>query len=207
MKIFKFLKEYWGFVAILIIAFLYFVVFPQWICDQMQSRNYETNIYVTNHISQPEPTAAIEQPRIEDDEPLECCEMLHSSDINDIDAFKKNLRGLAPYADMFLQAEVQTGVNAKFLAAIAALESGWGSSDLAKYKNNLFGWTDENGYTGFGTKEECILMVADDLKEKYLSEDGEYFEGWRIEDVAKHYNTVNPAWSDKVREIMMMLGE
>jgi len=65
------------------------------------------------------------------------------------------IKGLAPYAEAFLQAEEQYGINAKLLIAISALESGWGTSELAKTNNNLFGWTSSSGYASFNTVEEC----------------------------------------------------
>ena len=215
MKIYRIIKNNWGFFTILLITFLYFFVLPVWYYNYKIKMEYRMWMsYTQIHIaeSQNESESDTEAPEdwtigVEDDETVECCEMLQPSNIDDIDKFKNNLRGLAPYAEIFIQAEVQTGVNARFLAAIAALESGWGKSDLAKYKDNLFGWTCEYGYESFGTKQECILMVAQDIKDKYLTEGGAYFEGWTVEDVAKHYNTVNPAWADTVREIMIMLGE
>lgn len=39
----------------------------------------------------------------------------------------------------FLEAERVTGINAAFLVAVAALESGWGTSDICKDKYNFYG--------------------------------------------------------------------
>ena len=52
---------------------------------------------------------------------------------------------LKPYAEAFLNAEADYDINACFLAAVAAHESGWGQSGLEKNKNNLFGWKGKDG--------------------------------------------------------------
>ena len=76
---------------------------------------------------------------------------------------------LKEYAEEFLQAEEDYGINACFLASIAALESGWGRSDLAKNKNNLFGWKGKDGYKEFESPERCIDFVAWKLSKKYIN--------------------------------------
>lgn len=83
---------------------------------------------------------------------------------------EKGLRyDLVDYANTFIQAEQETGINAVFLASVSALESGWGRSDVANEYNNLFGWSSNNGYKHFESKEECILFVAHKIKELYLT--------------------------------------
>ena len=64
------------------------------------------------------------------------------------------LKGLSDYAEEFLAAEEKYGVNAVFLASLAAFESGWGKHCFRQ--NNLFGW----GKKEFCSKEECIDFVA-----------------------------------------------
>ncbi len=82
------------------------------------------------------------------------------------------------YADTFIECEEKHGVNAVMLASIAALESGWGESDIAKDTNNLFGWKDEDGeYMKFYSRESCIRYVSKAISEKYLNEDGDYYTG------------------------------
>lgn len=109
---------------------------------------------------------------------------------------------LAPLEDTFLAAEATYGVDARFLAAVAALESGWGKSELARKKNNLFGWRGADGYMAFDSPEECIDHVAKYLAEEYLSSEGLYYNGLTVEDVAEHYCGGNEAWVEMVKEIM-----
>lgn len=90
---------------------------------------------------------------------------------------------LIPLASYFLEAEELYGVNACYLASIAALESGWGRYQFRE--NNLFGF----GRKSFDTPEECIYYVAEFLATEYLSEDGKYFGGgYSLYHVNKYYN-------------------
>lgn len=101
---------------------------------------------------------------------------------------------LKPYAEAFLNAEANYDVNACFLASIAALESGWGRSDLAKNKNNLFGWKGRNGYKEFESPERCIDFVAWKLAKKYISKGLD-----TIDKIAPVY--CNEEWAGYVKDI------
>ena len=101
---------------------------------------------------------------------------------------------LKEYAEEFLQAEEDYGINACFLASIAALESGWGRSDLAKNKNNLFGWKGKDGYKEFESPERCIDFVAWKLSKKYISKGLD-----TIDEIAPVY--CNEEWAGYVKDI------
>lgn len=117
------------------------------------------------------------------------------------------LRGeLAPLEDAFLAAESTYGVDARFLAAVAALESGWGKSELARKKNNLFGWRGADGYMAFDSPEDCIDHVAGYLAAEYLSPEGLYYNGLTVEDVAISYCGGNADWVKMVEEIMQSVS-
>ena len=105
---------------------------------------------------------------------------------------------LSYYAGEFIDAEKKYGVNAVFLAAVAALESGWGRYCFRP--NNIFGWSGKD----FESKEECIDFVASKIKEYYLSEDGKYYNGKTVEGINVCYNG-NDFWAEKVKEIMAMI--
>lgn len=71
-------------------------------------------------------------------------------------------------------------INTSYIVAHAALETGWGSSRIAREKNNLFGWSafDESPYrsaTGFPDRETCIDFVMGRINELYLTPSGRYF--------------------------------
>ena len=105
---------------------------------------------------------------------------------------------LSYYSGEFIAAEKKYGVNAVFLAAVAALESGWGRYCFRQ--NNIFGWSGKD----FESKEECIDFVASKLKEHYLSEGGKYYNGKTIEGINVCYNG-NDFWAEKIKEIMSMI--
>lgn len=108
---------------------------------------------------------------------------------------------LKKYSFAFVEAEEITGIDAIFLSSLAALESGWATSNVAQEYNNLFGWTLGNGdYKYFNSKSECILYVADYIKTHYLTEGGKYFNGYEIEDINKKYNG-RESWENEIKEI------
>lgn len=118
------------------------------------------------------------------------------------EALQNALKGrLKELAGVFLEAEEKTGVNALFLAAVAALESGWGESKAAREKNNLFGWTGQNGYQQFESRKDCILTVAQRLRDLYLTPGGRYFHGYTVEAVNRCYNG-RPEWETAIVGIM-----
>lgn len=110
------------------------------------------------------------------------------------------LRGeLVNLAGEFIAAEQKYGVNAVFLASVAALESGWGKSCFRP--NNIFGWSGKD----FVTKAECIDFVASKIAEHYLSENGKYYNGKTVSGVNVCYNG-SDFWARKVTEIMAMIS-
>ena len=91
---------------------------------------------------------------------------------------KGNLKGLG---ENFVSAEEEHGVNALFLAGLAALESGWGKHCFKQ--NNLFGWSGKS----FESFDDCIDYVAKKLAENYLDENGKHYHGSDLAGVNKSY--------------------
>lgn len=114
-----------------------------------------------------------------------------------------NLAGLGKG---FVDAEVKNGVNAYYLIAHAAWESSWGSSDIAMYKNNLFGFTAYDASPGksstsFSSKEECIDIVAAYVKTHYLTEEGKYNHGPNLKGMNVRYAS-DQNWSNGIGSII-----
>lgn len=107
------------------------------------------------------------------------------------------LKGLSPLSDQFIYAEKYYGVNAVFLAAVSALESGWGQSGWSKY-NNIFGYGNK---MRFESKAQCIFTVSGAISRNYLSPDGRYFKGYTVDAVNRYYNG-RDEWSSAVKGIM-----
>ena len=106
---------------------------------------------------------------------------------------------LVQYADDFLKAENEHGVNACFLAAVASLESGHGRYCFRP--NNIFGWSGKD----FENKAECVDFVSSKIAEHYLSDEGKYYNGKNLSGVNVCYNG-NVFWETKVAEIMAMIS-
>lgn len=68
----------------------------------------------------------------------------------------------------FESGEKMYKVNGLFVAAIAAHESGWGSSRLARECNNLGGIKGGSGYRDFATREICVLYMFSLLDRLYI---------------------------------------
>lgn len=112
------------------------------------------------------------------------------------------------FAEVFVQAEKDYGVNAFFLAGIVALESGWATSDRARNgSNNLTGhavYGDFSKGSYFSSPQECVLITARDIARDYLSPDGIYNNGLSVDGVNTKYCTSDD-WSDKVTSIAYSL--
>ncbi len=114
------------------------------------------------------------------------------------------LEGLGRY---FYEAEQKTGINSILLVGIANHESNYGRSNIAKKKNNLFGFNayDKSpmesaaDYKNYG---DSILSVSRKIKDLYLVERGRYFEGFSTEAMNLHYST-DKEWSKKVNRHMV----
>lgn len=121
--------------------------------------------------------------------------MLTPSDITEEELAQALKYDLVDLAGTFLEAEEEHGVNAVYLAAISALESGWGRYQFEK--NNIFGF----GSKEFDSEEECIMYVAEFLAEHYLSKDGVYYGGgYRLKHVNKRWNG-SDHWLTEVKSI------
>ena len=108
----------------------------------------------------------------------------------------KGLSGELFYlAEEFSKAEEKYGVNALFLCAVAALESGWGKYCFRQ--NNIFGWSGKD----FESKADCIDFVASKIAEHYLSEDGKYYNGKTVSGVNVCYNG-SDFWKKKITVLM-----
>lgn len=123
-------------------------------------------------------------------------------------------------AKYFYYAEEQYDINGVFLAAIGVHESAWGTSSIARNKNNLFGFCaydvdPYNSATNFGTYAEGIDLVARVLKKNYLSPagtilpdgsvaSGRYHSGNTISSVNVHYAT-DKNWANCVYSWMQKM--
>lgn len=123
-------------------------------------------------------------------------------------------------AEFFYEVEQEYNVNGLFIAAIGIHESNWGTSTIARDKNNLFGYGsyDSSAYESsfeFENYRNGIETLAKVLSKYYLNEpgtpiyDGEtavgsYFNGPTVTGVNIRYAS-DPNWSNRVYTIMEYL--
>lgn len=126
-----------------------------------------------------------------------------------LNAAAQRLRAGCPLSNMgdsFIYAQETWGVNAVYLLAHAALESAWGTSAIARDKNNYFGFMayDSNPYHSaatFQTGHDCVLYVSAYIRRAYLSEGGRYFRGPTLDGMNRYYAT-DPMWAVKIARAM-----
>ena len=73
-----------------------------------------------------------------------------------IEGMLENYPGLSGLGEAIYNVEQENGVNAFYTLAVASLESGYGKSNLAVNKNNLFGLMG----CSFDSKEECVAYFG-----------------------------------------------
>ena len=134
-----------------------------------------------------------------------------SKDVNKI--FENN-------AEYFYYIEKQYNINGVFVAAVGIHESSWGTSKIAKEKNNLFGYGayDSNPYNGaynFSDYSECIDLIARVFVKYYLNPKGtsiyggekatgSYYNGATLTGVNTKYAT-DKNWANAVYNHMKYL--
>lgn len=120
----------------------------------------------------------------------------------------------------FFEIEQKYNINGVFLAALAIHESGWGTSQIARDKKNLFGYgaNDSNPYEDafqYNDYKEGLENVAKNLVKRYINPKdteiydnekatADYYNGSTLEGVNKRYST-DPDWHKKVFNYMQML--
>jgi len=112
---------------------------------------------------------------------------------------------LAGLGASFIRAEATYHVSARYFVAHAILESGWGTSDLAQYKHNLFGFgaNDRNPYgdaMSFPSFDACIQYVAQFIQSNYLTPGGRFYHGPTLRGMNVDYAS-DPNWAEKIASI------
>jgi beta-N-acetylglucosaminidase len=112
---------------------------------------------------------------------------------------------LAGLGASFMTAEATYHVSARYFVAHAILESGWGTSSLAQYKHNLFGFgaNDRNPYgdaMSFPSLDACIQYVAQFIQANYLTPGGRFYHGPTLRGMNVDYAS-DPNWAEKIASI------
>jgi len=112
---------------------------------------------------------------------------------------------LAGLGSAYMQAEASYGVSARYLVAHSIEESGWGTSAIAQQKHNLFGYgaDDSNPFgdaMSFPSFTACILYVAQEVKQDYLTPGGAYYHGPTLRGMNVDYAS-DPFWASQIAAI------
>lgn len=132
---------------------------------------------------------------------------LHSLSNGTVRKLEKGLKGtgLEGLGSWYLKAEQTYGVNAIFLMALTAQESAWGTSNRAVTQNNLSGYAVYSASaegTTFDSKGESIMATAKLIGEKYISSNGEYYNGTSVASVNIRYCPDDGGhWSSNITQI------
>lgn len=116
------------------------------------------------------------------------------------------LGGMTPLPRLgsaFMRAERKEGLNARYYIAHALLESGWGASDIARLKRNLFGYNafDRDPWkyaSSFRTYEKGIMAVAEKIRDSYLTPSGRFFYRFTTLRAMNVYYASDPNWATKI---------
>lgn len=122
---------------------------------------------------------------------------------------------LAGIGKAVIAAATKYRINATYIVAHAALESGWGTSRICREKNNLFGWgafdaTPWASSKAFPDRETCIDFVMARVADLYLSPTGKYYRGPFLGNKSKGMNVFyasDPNWGSKIARIAQELEE
>ena len=127
----------------------------------------------------------------------------------------KQIRSDSPFAKTssaagFIEAQRAWGLNSLYLLAHAAMESAWGTSVIARDKNNILGFMayDSSPYLSaatFKSTADCALYVGGYIRKEYLSEDGAHFNGRHLLGMNEKYAT-DPMWAIKIARLMQNLA-
>ncbi len=120
-----------------------------------------------------------------------------------IDRYLAARTSLPPLGAAFVAAERAYGVNARYLVAHALLESGRGTSRIARTFHNLFGWNavdaDPVGQASrFADDAAGIDFVACQVSQLYLTPGGRWWGGAPTLRAMNRRYASDPAWAAKV---------
>ncbi|UOY91613.1 SH3 domain-containing protein [Ectobacillus sp. JY-23] len=136
----------------------------------------------------------------------------------ELDAFIRASRPDSPLIGTgiyFIEAANKYNMNAAYLLSHAIVESAWGTSRIAREKNNLFGFkaVDSNPYDGaasFATLQEGIDYCAGYIDRNYLTPDAKFYNGAFLGDKARGMNVLYASdsnWSRNISSVMHRLDK
>jgi len=109
---------------------------------------------------------------------------------------------------VFIQAQDTYGVNAEYLVAHAIIESAWGTSYFAQYRNNMYGYeaytSDPNAAASFRSIAYDINFQAWFVRNDYLNPAGSFYNGPNLDGMNVDYAT-DPWWANSIARRMAQM--
>jgi hypothetical protein len=132
---------------------------------------------------------------------------------SEVDAAIQAIRSDSPLVGLgqtIVDVSQREGIHPLYIVAHAAWESTWGTSRLARDKNNLFGYRayDSCPYEcaqTFNTKAESIETVMPIIRADYLMEGSRYYNGPTLMGMNVRYAT-DQNWKNGIADIMNSLA-
>ncbi len=118
------------------------------------------------------------------------------------EGFNDNIK---PYLGVIYDEAVKRDLNPNFVLAIALHESGYGSSNYAYNKNNIFGYKGDGGFKTFSSIEEGIITACDRLVSKDASV---VYNLSSVDSVAKNYCPgTDQSWAKNIKGFMEKIDD
>jgi hypothetical protein len=114
--------------------------------------------------------------------------------------------GLAGLAEAFCRAEQAAGINALALTALAAWQSAWGLSRIAREQKNPLAWGAGPDAPTFATAADGVAVVAGLIRRQYLNPEGAFYHGPNLIGMNVAY-AHDPTWRHGVAAIWRQLEE
>lgn len=136
---------------------------------------------------------------IYDNSNLKKCSSLTEEDLNII--LKDT--NLEEQSSFILEMESKYNINGVFLTALILNNSSYGTSERCILYNNYTNLAVYDDYSQgmiFESPEECIEFTANLLCSEYLNEDGNYFNGYSLNDISKNFCN-SEIWINNINEI------
>ena len=92
-------------------------------------------------------------------------------------------------------------INALFIISLTSLESGYGTSKLARTHNNIAGYRGSKCWTYFNSWHDCLNEVYRLISQEYLSPSGKFYNGLDIKSVNSKYCGNTYQWSIDINTI------
>jgi len=122
--------------------------------------------------------------------------------LEEIELLLGKFPNLLPISNKLYECQNEYNVNVHFVIALIRNESANGESSLTKSNNNIIGAKVGGNYMKFETLDDCVDYLHRLLSEKYLNEDGVYFNGYTLSSVNKKY-CGDQIWYDTISTIMV----